>query len=157
MKHKLLCLALIFLLVLTTVIGYRLFDVVSYQHLHSRLQAHEIQDQSMIYQPISTSGQTRLIPYGAIKTEHDVDQLNYTYTFELKQDESLHIETIDLEVTVDGERLSETLFYILYEVHETQDVATLHVMVRLQMPSSKEILSRLNQAQVSMHIHFDIE
>ena len=144
-------LSLIFLLFLNTIVGFnywRSIEDASLKEAYSFLG-----NNTSIHQVISTEPDTRLIPYGALKGNNDVDQLIYEYHFDT---DDIDIINASINIYLDGNSFcAHTYFTLLYEIENNDEGTTVTVYVRLNRNLSSDDFERLRTARVSFELDYN--
>lgn len=150
--------SLIFLLFMTTAVGFNYWhnqDAASLQNQFAFLR-----NDNLIVQSVSTEDGKRLIPYGALKGQNDVDELVYVYHIELKDNYQLDITNTELEIRTEHDMLNaEGYFTILVEVNyienelNNRNEAIITVYIRLE-PTSLNSIYQLNGARVTLYMDY---
>ncbi len=158
MKTVLLYVSLIFLLVFNTAIGFNYWRNQDAANLQSQFAF--LRKENLIVQSVSTENGMRLIPYGALKGENDVDELVYTYRIQLEDNQRLDITNTELDIRTEHDQLNaEGYFTITVEVLYVDDEwneskeAVVTVSIRLE-PSSLNSIYRLNGARVTLYMDY---
>ncbi len=157
MKLVLSAVSLIFLFLLNTTLGFSFWQVQADLELSSMFSTRS--NAAMIVQPVATENNARLVPYGALKGQNDVDEIVYVYTIDLNDDELVDITKLYLEVKNCQEKLrADDYFTTLIDVdyHELNDgsrQAWITVTIRLE-PVCITLLQSLTGVNVTLFIDY---
>lgn len=111
-------------------------------------------NQNTKVQKLSIPEGKNLVPIGAVLSENDINEISYTFAYDISENEidSINVSNIIFEKdnqTYDG--LSDLLNFdiILEDYTELQDTVLVHVTISLNMPETIEQYNMLINSSIS--------
>lgn len=149
---------LIFLFVFGNLFAYHSWNQ---SFLHDANQDIILTDDRVVSfsQRLVQTKQLNLIPKGAIQKANDIYEVSYTYQVEMELDKNIQVDFDDVYI-LKNEVYTEDIYqlvcietFITYEQFENYQLASIEVVVSLNMPEDEIQAALIQNSQIVFHVN----